>query len=257
VRITLLDNITSETIVTDEKCPDCGRFLEIGILNLFGKKQEYKITCQCVVDKCETEKKEYEAEERRRYIANLRHESGLPLKWFNVSLESFEPRNGTERAYKACCNYAEQFSSLQSGGIGMYLFGTSGGGKSRLAASVANKIIDRGILVCWWNVTSLYLAIQRTFRNDYIGPDILEDCTRAGLLILDDMGAEKPSEWTMATMYDIINSRIENVLPTIITSNLTFEELEKKVDSRVMSRLSDKDIFPRIANTAADYRRQK
>jgi DNA replication protein DnaC len=57
------------------------------------------------------------------------------------------------------------------------------------------------------------------------------------------MGAEKPSEWTMATMYDIINSRIENVLPTIITSNLTFEELEKKVDSRVMSRLSDKDIF--------------
>lgn len=252
-----MDNIIHELKETGEKCPDCGKPLQIGIINLFGNEQTWKLTCPCIIAKREVEEQERKASQRRAYIDRLRRDSGLPLKWQNVSLENFEPQKGTERAYKGCCNYADNFPSLQSKGIGMYLFGTSGSGKSRLAASIANKLIEKGVPVRWWNVTSLYLAIQNTFKPNYTGPDILEGCTSAGLLILDDMGAEKPTEWTMATMYDIINSRIENVLPTIITSNLTFDELSSHADSRVISRLSDISIFPRVANTAVDYRREK
>jgi DNA replication protein DnaC len=247
--------ISTELHETGELCPICGKPLRVGILNLFGKEQEYKITCPCVVEKRKADEQADKEYKRRLYIADLRRDSGLPHKWENVTFENFEPRKGTERAYKACCNYTEQFPSLQSRGIGMYLYGTSGSGKTRLAASIANKLLDKGVSVKWWNVTSLYFTIQGTFKGDGNSQEILDGCTNAGLLILDDMGAEKPSEWTMATMYDILNTRIDDVLPTIITSNLKLEELASKADPRVISRISDKSIFPHLANEAADYRR--
>lgn len=243
---------------TGKNCPKCGRPLQVGIMDFGGDKpREFKILCQCELEKREKERQELKEQKRRLYLDNLRHDSGLPLKWSNITLESFKARTGAERATQACINYAENFPSLQSRGIGMYLFGTSGAGKSMLAAYIANKLLDMGVMVKWWNVTNLYMALQKSFHGDYTGPDILGDCILAGLLILDDLGAEKPSEWTMTTMYDIINSRIENVLPTIITSNLTFEDLQKVADSRVISRLSDQSIFPRIPNTASDYRRER
>jgi DNA replication protein DnaC len=242
---------------TGKKCPNCGRPLYEGILHFWGTTRVFKIICQCVVEKRMAQEKSDKAAKRRRYIADLRADSGLPRKWENVTFESFEPRKGAERAYKACINYAEEFPNLQNRGIGMYIYGTGGSGKSRLAASIANKLLDSGTRVKWWNVTSLYLAIQGTFSGQGSSQRIIDDCTNAGLLILDDMGAEKPSEWTMATMYDIINTRIDNVLPTIITSNLKLEELSSKVDPRVISRLSDKDIFPHIVNDATDYRRTR
>jgi DNA replication protein DnaC len=248
-------NVWSEKRDTGEKCSNCDRPIFEGKVHFWGTTQVYKITCQCEIDKRNEQRKADEEAQRRRYIADLRHRSGLPRKWENVTFENFEPRKGTERACKACINYAEQFPSVQSRGIGMYLFGTSGSGKTRLAASIANKLLDKGISVKWWNVTSLYLEIQGTFNGNGSSQEILDDCTNAGLLILDDMGAEKPSEWTMATMYDILNTRIDDVLPTIITSNLKLEELANKADPRVISRIRDKDIFPHIADDATDYRR--
>lgn len=250
-------NVTHEMRETGERCPHCGAPLREGILNFFGQKKIFNITCPCVVAKKEVEEQARKAAEYRERLAKLRERSGVPPKYATATFDNFKPRKGAERVLTACRNYAEKFPDLKSRGIGMYLYGTSGSGKSRLAASIANRLLDAGVPVKWWNITSLYLAIQGTFRPDYNGPDILEGCSRTSLLILDDMGAEKPSEWTMATMYDIVNTRIENLLPTIITSNFMLEELEAKADSRVISRLSDRDVFPRVANTATDYRKKK
>jgi DNA replication protein DnaC len=249
-------NVWNEKRDTGAKCPNCSRPLFEGTIHFWGTSTVYKITCQCEVDKRKEQEKLDKQAQHRRYIADLHHRSGLPRKWENIALESFEPRKGAERSYKACCNYSENFQSLQNRGIGMYLFGTSGSGKTRLAASIANKLLDKGVPVKWWNVTNLYFAIQGTFNGNGSSQEILDNCTRAGLLILDDIGAEKPSEWTMSTMYEILNTRIDDMLPTIITSNLKFEELSKVADPRVISRISDKDIFPHVANEATDYRRE-
>lgn len=250
-----MDAKTSELIDTGKKCPECGRPLVRGIIRLFGKTTEYNITCQCVIDKRKDEDERLREFKRIQHIERLIASSGIPKKWVGATFYTLIKRPGMEKALTSCINYASEFASVQSRGIGMYLYGPTGSGKTHLAAAIANTLLKKGVSVKWWNVTSLYNAIKETFGTPDTG--IMSGCKSAGLLILDDLGTEKTTGWTAETAYDIINSRIDNLLPTIITSNLTLSDLSRLADSRLVSRLSDKDVFPHIANTASDYRREK
>lgn len=245
----------SELVDTGKKCPSCGKPLMVGIIRLGGAEIKYNILCQCELDRRKAKEKRIQASKQAKRIQCLISSSGIPKKWAGITFDGFSKRPGSEKALTTCINYAREFPSVQSRGIGMFLYGPTGSGKTHLAAAIANSILRRGAAVKWWNVTGLYNAIRESFGKPDEG--IISGCKTAGLLILDDLGAEKPTEWTAATMYDIVNSRIDNVLPTIITSNLTLADLAKTADARLISRLSEKDIFPHIANRATDYRREK
>lgn len=67
----------------------------------------------------------------------------------------------------------------------------------------------------------------------------IEDCQRAGLLVLDDIGAEKPSEWTCEKLYEVIDERYVQARPLIVTSNVPPSKLSEQVGERVMSRLAE------------------
>mgnify|MGYP001198377077 CR=1 FL=1 len=136
--------------------------------------------------------------------------------------------------FQFCQRYAENFS-LSSSGI--FMLGKTGLGKTHLSLSIAEVLIKNG-----WNV--LYdstINYLRQIEKEHFGRDLngntLQILLDADLIILDDLGSEYDTSFYVATIYNIINTRLNKNLPTIINTNLTPQELERKYDSRIVSRL--------------------
>lgn len=249
----------AELIETGECCPKCGRPIQIGICRLLGVEKRVRVMCQCELDR---RQKERDAIDHRSRVSQIYSESGLTPRQRQATFEGWMKRDGAERAYSACTNYAENFRvSLQHRGIGMYLYGTTGSGKTRLIHAIANALIEKEVRVVCWNVPSLLGAIKGAYDGHGNAEDYLHAARHANLLILDDLGSEKPSEWTRNTLYELINSRIENVMPTIVTSNWEPSSprllSEDVLGARLMSRLNDREVFLPVLNKATDYRRER
>jgi len=138
--------------------------------------------------------------------------------------------------------------------------GNTGSGKTHLACAIANELIDKGHTVKFIPVTELLDKIKATFDAQYESEDgfikPLRDCD---LLILDDLGAERTTSWTMAKLHNLIDYRYSNYKPTIITTNLLSGELSSVLDTRTVDRILDvhKERFT-ILNLAVDsYRKQR
>jgi DNA replication protein DnaC len=121
---------------------------------------------------------------------------------------------------------------------GYYIFGDTGVGKSYQAACVlieySKALMKKGY---WVNVPQFLHGIKKSFSSKEPN-HIIETLSKVSLLCLDDLGSEQDTQWVMQTLYLIINNRYENMLTTIITSNLNLSELaEKMEDDRLASRI--------------------
>lgn len=121
---------------------------------------------------------------------------------------------------------------------GIYLHGPVGTGKTYAAYAILKKLGDMGIRARFYTATDLLDLLRDDFghKDSYNLERLLE--SRA-VLIIDDLGSEKPSEWVTETLHRIIDKRYKEVLPTIITSNLSLDELVDRVGDRIPSRLAE------------------
>lgn len=120
---------------------------------------------------------------------------------------------------------------------GVYIHGAVGTGKTYAAYAFKKHWDEKRPAAALWNVSELIHELKLDFdrrEKNFIGERIL-DTDR--LLILDDIGAEKPSEWVAETIYLIVNRRYNAKLPTIFTSNLSPGELADHVGDRIASRI--------------------
>ena len=135
------------------------------------------------------------------------------------------------------------FKNAIVGSDQVFLTGTQGIGKTYLAAAIANSALawhatDTGYDVIWRRSTDLILELQGTFngRNDTAA--LINKFKRAGLLIIDDFGAERLSDWSVSVIYAILAERIDEIRPTIVTSNLDLDQIND-FEPRIASRLAE------------------
>ena len=134
-------------------------------------------------------------------------------------------------------NYAEHFDEMREKGKGILLFGKVGRGKSYLAACVGNYLIERGIPALMTDFARIERESNRDFskRQEYF-----DALNKFPLLILDDLGTERDTAYMNEVVYTVIDSRAKAGLPTIVTTNLTAEELKSPANltnQRIFSRL--------------------
>jgi DNA replication protein DnaC len=160
-----------------------------------------------------------------------------------------------EKVSQIMRNYAEHFDEMREKGKGILLFGKVGRGKSFLAACVGNALIERGIPALMTNFSRIERESNRDFskRQEYF-----DALNKFPLLILDDLGTERDTKFMNEVVYTVIDSRAKAGLPTIVTTNLTAEELKSPANlanQQVFSRLLELCIPIEVAGD--DRRRDK
>ena len=219
--------------------------------------------------KCETERRDREAEEHKRTQRMFKERERISFLRSTGRLEtsinelcrmicpeakkeiericfpetamrkwSFEnDDNQNARITHAMKKYVENFPELSKTGQGLLLYGKVGTGKTYAAAEVANALLDKGFSVLVTN----FARIANTVGGMYDGKQAYYDSlNRFALLVIDDLAAERKTEYMQEIVYNVIDSRYRAGLPMIITTNLTAEELKNPQD------ITNKRIFDRV-----------
>lgn len=157
-----------------------------------------------------------------------------------------------ERNFAYCKNYAENFS-LSSPSV---LFqGGTGLGKTHLSLAIAGKAIEKGFGVVYGSVHNFASALEKERFSNSGEDDTADLLISADLLLLDDLGTEFQSQYVSSSIYNIIDTRIMKSLPTIISTNLTIDEIQKRYGERLVSRLFS--CYTRLTFVGKDIRIMK
>lgn len=205
---------------------------------------------QCLKEKCEQEEKEsLEREERDRIasrkanIASMLRGSEIPERFRARTFENYlAETDKATAALNQCQDYAKDFQERKKRGQCIIMCGTTGTGKTHLACSIAHHIISNFAL------SAVYMTASRAFRmvkdtyrreSEKTEQEAIRFFAQPDLLILDEIGIQYGSDTEKNILFDIINERYENLLPTILISNLNLDGLSGYVGDRVLDRMKE------------------
>jgi len=197
-----------------------------------------------------------QAEERARA---LREASGVsPALFDRMTFTAYRP----EAAIRPGCDMAEvkrvceAYAASPHGWL--VLSGGYGAGKTHLAYAIAGELLKRAVPVYAASVPEMLGMIRGGF-SDAQGMDAearLKAIRAVDVLVLDDWGTERTTDWASEQLFTVLNSRYNDRAATVITTNLTPAELGKR-DGRLASRMLDVDVSRVIVLAAGDYRQRR
>ena len=167
---------------------------------------------------------------------------------------TFEHDNGRNPQTETARFYVESWETMQAENIGYLFWGGVGTGKSYLAACIANALMEKEVAVCMTNFATILGDLAASFegRNEYIS-----SLCSYPLLILDDFGMERGTEYGLEQVYSVIDSRYRSGKPLIATTNLTLEELQHPQDTphaRIYDRLTS--MCAPVRFTGSNFRKE-
>ena len=190
--------------------------------------------CRCERERLDREAAEQEAHRHRQTVADLKHRGFTDpamQEW------TFANDNGKCQQMKHAHFYVEHWEIMRRENIGYLLWGGVGTGKSYFAGCIANALMEQEIAVRMTNFALILNDLTASFegRNEYIAR-----LCRAPLLILDDFGMERGTEYGLEQVYNVIDSRYRSRKPLIVTTNLSLQDLQQPQDTahaRIYDRL--------------------
>ena len=200
------------------------------IKDIFGKPEKWPCMCRCRSEKLDREA----AQKAMEYPNKLRERGGVSPDC------RFENARMTPEIGK-CKSYAERWDEAQRMNIGLFLWGDVGAGKTYAAHCICNALIDRKEPVPVF-ATSLSLVLNTGWDKSAT----VERIRNAPLVVFDDLGAERESEYALENIFMLVNERYRVKRPLIVTSNLTMDEMKNPVT---------KD--PKTGQTFPDIRRKR
>lgn len=144
------------------------------------------------------------------------------------------PRKRMSEIFEYCKCYAEDFGTDSES---LYLHGATGLGKTHLSLAIANTVAENGFRVIYDSAQNILSSLEREKFSHSNSGEREKEILDCDLLIIDDLGSEFSTQFTVAAVYNIINTRLNRSKPVIISTNLTKNELEAKYTQRVTSRI--------------------
>ena len=156
-----------------------------------------------------------------------------------MNFENFNINQDNENAVEVAKDYIKK-SIAEKQTEGLIITGESGLGKTHLAASIANKLIENDKIVLMGRLTMLLDMIKETFRdNTKSENELIELYSNVDMIVIDDLGTEKISGWALEKLYTIIENRNENRLPIIITTRFDKQGLIERFSQSQDAQLVD------------------
>jgi len=162
---------------------------------------------------------------------------GIPAEYRDCTLESYPRTLPPALDDSQTPRIAQWFTRIEAGDqpLGLYLYGPVGSGKTGLAAASLRLATEQGY-DGWFTTVPRLLQSQRDSFGDR-GESPMAYALRIDVLLLDDLGAERPTGWAMEQLDDLIRERVAELRPTIVTSNFTLPEIAERLGARVADRL--------------------
>lgn len=207
--------------------------------SIFSGGKEITVRCIC---KCEAEKRKRMQEKEERHeemmrIERLRNSSLIDDRFREVRLATFRQTKDNKKVFKVAKQYVDQFKKMYENRQGIIFWGEVGTGKSYTAACIANELLDQKIPVV---MTSFVKILQNIQGNQEEEKVVMSKLNIASLLIIDDLGTERNTDYALEKVYNIIDSRYRIGKPLILTTNMTIKEMQENTDIRY------KRIYDRI-----------
>ena len=200
--------------------------------------------------RCKCQQEIYDQEEARRKLSERQAEikrmkaSGLQDK--SLYDYTFEKDAGINPEMHLAHKYVENWDDMKARSSGLLLWGDVGTGKSFFAGCIANALLEKGVPVLMTNFSRILNTLSGMHfedRNQFI-----DSLNRYSLLIIDDLGIERNSEFALEQVFNVIDSRYRSKKPLIVTTNLTLTELNNAPD------VAHRRIYDRILERCAPIR---
>lgn len=204
------------------------------------------VPCLC---RCDAEKREAEEQQAKTQakLIQLIQARSLCFESKHLWKYTFDACEAKESVmYTTAVKYVENFDRMKEDGQGLLYFGSMGYGKTYIAASIANALIDKGYKCYMGSMAS----IAASMYDNEAKQKFLKDIKSYDLLIIDDLGAERDTSYMEELVYLVIDRRYHAHLPTVVTTNMTGDQLKKPTDKsqkRIISRLYEMCIFIEVS----------
>lgn len=203
-------------------------------ITICGVEQIVPVVCKC---RAEEIKRERKVQRRRDLEARIRQLISEGVYDRGYSSCTFENDDGKDsQISNVCRRYVDKWHELYAKNIGLLFYGPKGTGKSFMAYAIANALIEKGVPVC---ITSFPRLLNAAVSLDK-RQQLIDRLCNYDLLVIDDLGTERNSDYSQEQMFNVINARYNIKKPLIVTTNLPLDALSNPSDlaySRIYDRI--------------------
>lgn len=230
-------------------CPKCGKKIKFNNIN----GVNIPLTCQCVFEENKKQKEEILKHGYIKIKQNLIDKSGVRKRYRNILFADIKHVPGQEKAYNKALNFVKEYKSGEiKNGFGF--FGGVGSGKTYITTAIINEIIayrlerltdEEKENACFGkfivNAPIIFIGFTELFElikpNIDDSEELMRKIKKTKLLVIDDLGACKLTDWKSDKLFELIDYRYSEELPIIFTTNLIPDELKTVVGDRIIDRL--------------------
>ena len=216
-------------------CKVCHERKDGDVMEFFGNKMILRVACKC--DR-EIEKQKIRREKQME-IERLKRTCFNSMREWSYTFENYQGEEN--QSLMIAKNFVEDYEKMKKENIGLLFYGSVGSGKTYLACSIANSLIEQyQISVKIRNFAQIINELQKS-SFDFDKNAYIESLVNTSVLILDDLGIERDTSYAKEQVYNIVNSRYLKQKPTIFTTNLSYDTIQNCKDSveyqRIYSRI--------------------
>lgn len=216
-------------------CKVCHERKDGDVMEFFGNKMILRVAC-----KCDREiEKQRKRREKQMEIERLKRTCFNSMREWSYTFENYQGEEN--QSLMIAKNFVEDYEKMKKENIGLLFYGSVGSGKTYLACSIANSLIEQyQISVKIRNFAHIINELQKS-SFDFDKNAYIESLVNTSVLILDDLGIERDTSYAKEQVYNIVNSRYLKQKPTIFTTNLSYDTIQNCKDSveyqRIYSRI--------------------
>ena len=201
-----------------------------------GGTNKFPVACRCEKEVYQAQKEAEERREFQRRMERLQKDGITDSAYLKYTFAEDDKRNAG--ISKVCQRYVDQWEEMKKNNIGMLFYGDVGTGKSFFACCIANALLEKLVSVSVTNFPRILNSLQNTFVEER--QQKIDQLQRYSLLVIDDLGVERDTAYSVEQIYNVIDTRARAGKPLIVTTNLSLKEMQQT------SHLAYERIYDRV-----------